>query len=124
MKQKIEMKQTNPLKGPTMYIDDRTTEQLKTHTFIVGGLDPFMSGWGESPAKSYAYWATRPEYSRNVEQWVRNNKGLKNVCVTTTKALMLKLSKKTTGKNHIHVYMVETGHPSLRQPERINHHDH
>jgi hypothetical protein len=97
-----------------MYQDDRTAEQMETHTFIVGGYDPWMSGWGNAPGGSYAYWAARAEDAGKVENWVRRKKDLKNVWVTTAKTLMLKHPKKPKGKNlHTHVYVVDDGHPAL-----------
>ena len=29
-----------------IYKDDRTSEELKTHTHFVSAIDTFMSGWG------------------------------------------------------------------------------
>ena len=41
-------------------VDDRTSEEMKTHQIIVAGTDSFMSGWGEAKGGvSYAGWACR-----------------------------------------------------------------
>jgi|TARA_Y100000310_G_C20686245_1_gene819218 hypothetical protein len=41
-----------------VYIDDRTTEQRKTHRLAIVGADSFMSGWGQAAGgMSYAGWA-------------------------------------------------------------------
>jgi len=98
-----------------MHQDDRTDQQLKTHTFIVGGHDLWMSGWGQcANGKSHAYWAARPEHARKVERWVRRTKDLKNVWATTTATLRLRHRKSETDKNHIHIYVVEGKHPALQ----------
>jgi len=45
--------------------DDRTNEQKKTHSCLIGGTDRFMSGWGRAEnGKSYAFWSCRPDDRR------------------------------------------------------------
>ena len=90
--------------------DDRTPEQKKTHTILIGGHDPFLSGWGKAlHSKSYAYWACGPvpwsqKYVDQVEKAVKQ-RNLKRVTVRYSG-----LPRK--GPNdHVHIYVVDEGHP-------------
>ena len=60
------------------YKDDRT-DDYPGHTVLVGGLDTFMSGWGDAPGKSYAFWACRPEDEENVTTHIRARGDIKRV---------------------------------------------
>lgn len=44
-----------------MIQDRRTDQERKTHTVLIVGTDPMMSGWGEAKGMaSYAAWAVNP----------------------------------------------------------------
>jgi len=88
--------------------DDRTPEQMKTHTWIVAGTDKFMSGWGKARnGTSYAGWACEYEDLDKVERWVHNRSDMKRVRVVGT-------DWRPRGVGHTHIYIVDDKHPSLR----------
>ena len=88
--------------------DDRTREQKETHRYIWLGTDPFMSGWGGAAGgASYAGWACRPEHSKDVESWVRNRGDMRRI------RLALNDYRPGGGCAHLHIYVVEAGHPSI-----------
>lgn len=62
-------------------IDDRTTEQLKTHRWLVVGTDSFLFGRGRaSGGTSVAAWACMDLYqARLVEMRVRQRSDMKRV---------------------------------------------
>ena len=89
-------------------VDDRTLEQKKTHTWIVGATDKFMSGWGEArDGKSYAGWACKPEHRSKVLNWVQSRKEMLRVREMIN-------TWKPRGNGHTHIYVVEDNHPALR----------
>lgn len=66
----------------------------------------FMSGWGGAAGgSSVAGWACRPEVAHIVERWVRNRRDMTRVRY---------LGDRPRGA-HVHIYVVEPGHPALRQ---------
>jgi hypothetical protein len=96
-----------------MYIDDRNEEQTRTHTSLVGGHDPWLSGWGGARGgKSYAYWACEPKHIHTVKQWVLGRKDL--IRVGTLDRVN---SRAKRSPNHAHVYVVGEGHPALAKAE-------
>jgi len=89
-------------------VDDRTDEQLVTHSWLVIGTDRILSGWGgASGGYSYAAWACRPDDRAKVLHWVSSRTDMKRV--------------REAGSNyrpsgacaHLHIYVVDENHPSL-----------
>jgi len=94
--------------------DDRTDEQRKTHTILVGGTDRCLSGWGKAEGgKSYAFWACLPEHEKAVTEWVERRSDLARVRVVGN-------DYKPKGPGHCHVYHVRPGHPALESWERTH----
>lgn len=87
-------------------VDDRTEEQKKTHTWLVTATDRFMSGWGQaSGGLSKCAWACKPEHRHKVLAWVSNRSEMKYVNET--------VGKWYPKAAHVHIYVVEDGHPAL-----------
>ena len=87
--------------------DDRTAEQMQTHTWLVIGTDKFMSGWGRAQGgKSIAAWACLPEHRHMVLDWVEGRSDMLRVRETTD-------PYRPRGAGHCHIYVVEDGHPAL-----------
>lgn len=94
-------------------IDDRTPAQKSTHRYLVIMTDRFMSGWGGAEGgASYAAWACEG-YSdaKKAEKWVRGRSDALRVRTTVDTAS----SPYRPGRNcaHLHVYVVNEGHPAL-----------
>ena len=84
--------------------DDRTPEQMLTHTVVIGGTDRFMSGWGHARGgTSVAGWACRPEDAKTVMEWVEARKDMKRV-------RHLPARPKAA---HVHIYVVTENHPAV-----------
>ena len=92
---------------PAVYEDDRSDEQRKTHRQLIGGKDSFMSGWGQAPNDSYAYWACRLEDAEKVAAWVQSRSDIKYF------AVRLDSYPRRGRGTHTHVYVVTPGHPAL-----------
>ncbi len=93
------------------FVDDRTEEQSKTHTWLVIGTDSFMSGWGAAKSgNSYAAWACLPEDAGRVLQWVESRSDMKRVREVSECHGRL---WRPRGVGHAHVYVVEEGHSAL-----------
>lgn len=94
--------------------DDRTTEQRKTHTWLVVGTDTFMSGWGGAAGGvSVAAWAVDPsdwERVKAVREWVERRSDMKRVRETTDTPERRYAPK---GRGHCHIYVVGDEHPSV-----------
>ncbi len=89
-------------------VDDRTSEQKKTHPFLVIGTDSFMSGWGQAKdGVSYAAWACTEADEPKVLRWVESRKEMKRVRVVYG-------SWKPKGTGHAHIYLVDKEHSSLK----------
>lgn len=89
-----------------MFIDDRTPEQLKTHTVLVTATDCFMSGWGGARGgASKCAWACEPKDMQAVYKWVSNRSEMKYVNVTA--------GKWRPRAAHVHIYVVEPGDACL-----------
>ena len=87
--------------------DDRTLEEMETHTCIVAGTDSFLSGWGAARGGvSYAGWACRYENLDQVERWVRDRSDMKRVRIVGS-------NWRPRGVGHTHIYVVNDGHPAL-----------
>ena len=88
--------------------DDRTEEQKKEYTYLIGGRDTCLSGWGlASNGSSYAYWACKPEDVDKVSSWVGKRGDIANVGVYRSN-LFYKVVR-----YYVYVYRVEDGHPAL-----------
>jgi len=87
--------------------DDRTEAQKRTHCVLWGGTDKVLSGWGMAAGtSSFAFWACKPEHDSQVERWVRSRSDMKNVRQVGS-------DYRTSGKAHVHIYVVDDGHPAL-----------
>ncbi len=90
-----------------MRVDDRTTEQRKTHTWLVTATDRFMSGWGlcTDGGVSKCAWACKPEHVDKVHRWVSDRGEMRYVNVTNRPWY--------PQATHVHIYVVDEGHTSL-----------
>lgn len=88
--------------------DDRSQNQLETHTCIIAGQDTFLSSWGHGEAHggSTAAWACTPQQESSVYAWVASRSDMANVRKASVDAL-----RKVPGL--VHVYAVGEGHPAL-----------
>jgi hypothetical protein len=85
--------------------DDRTTEQKKTHKWLVTATDKFMSGWGKaSQGKSKVAWACEGKDLDKVERWVNNRSDMSYVNVTQ--------GNWYPKAAHVHIYVVDENHPA------------
>ena len=85
------------------FVDDRTEEQKKTHPYIFGGTDSFMSGWGGAEGgSSYAFWACTQEDWSYCKSYVLNRGDLKRVRQVSN-------DYKPNARNcaHCHVYIYD-----------------
>jgi len=86
--------------------DDRTDEQKKTHTVLIGGKDKCMSGWGKAKGGiSYAFWACKPEHADQVERWIRKRGDLFSIHYRNCTL--------PAGRGHCHIYVVNENHLAL-----------
>lgn len=93
--------------APAVYKDDRDNlADASEYTNLVGGRDSFLSGWGQAPNGSYAYWACRDEDVEKVREWVDNRDEFRRVEVVED------IPKRGKG-THTSVYVVREGHPAL-----------
>ena len=100
--------------------DDRSKlEGRRAFTFLVGGRDSFMSGWGRAEGgASWAFWACRPEDRLAVERWVADREELRyrrTIELTASEASAERIRRARLPRNftHLHVYTVTAGHPAL-----------
>jgi hypothetical protein len=95
--------------------DDRLTGDHSLYTELVGGRDTFMSGWGDAPGSSFAFWACRPADVKLVEAWVEGRGDISSVRVRhDAGACPVQLSK----RDHCHIYPVGEGHPARERRQR------
>ena len=91
--------------------DRRTAEQQRTHTTLIGGTDPFLSGWGEAKGgRSFAFWACRPEIAEHVLGWVQGRGDLRRVRIETDRPGRPYRPGRTCA--HLSIYVVAPGHPA------------
>jgi len=89
--------------------DDRTTEQKKTHTYLVGGTDSFLSGWGMAKnGNSYAFWACKPKDYSKVLNWVEKRGDIKRV-----RLVFDPYYPNPDYCKHCHIYFVDEKHPAI-----------
>ena len=85
--------------------DDRTPEQMQTHTWLVIGTDTFMSGWGKAAfGNSYAAWACTPQDRRACLGWVESRSDMKRVREAPAS------SYRPSGNGHLHIYVYDGQH--------------
>lgn len=91
----------------TIREDDRTEEQLKTHTILVTATDKFLSGWGQAKGgDSKCAWAcSSREIADKVFKWVSERKEMKYVGMTDRPW--------RPHAAHVHIYVVDENHPAL-----------
>jgi hypothetical protein len=81
--------------------DDRTLEQLLTHTWAVVGRDKFLSGWGGATGGySRCGWACKPEDIDAVEAMVRSRSEMQYVNVVQANTY-----RPPKGTAHYHLYV-------------------
>ena len=91
------------------FVDDRTTEQKRTHPIVWMMTDRVLSGWGKADGgHSFAGWACRYEDENRVERWVRNRGDAMRVRFVSPKY------RPPSGPGHCHIYVVTEGHAALR----------
>lgn len=91
------------------YVDDRTPEQMKTHTWVIRGLDRFLSNWGKAAkGNSFAGWACKPEHARKVFDWVESRSDMRYVTATQGRPRFRNAA-------HVHIYVVDDNHPALAE---------
>ena len=94
-------------KGRTILKDDRTEEQMLTHTSLVTATDKFLSGWGgASGGVSKCAWACTPEQFDRVNKWVESRSDMKHINFHTN-------TWKPANAKHVHIYVVDDSHPAL-----------
>ena len=87
--------------------DDRTAEEMRTHTYLVTATDRFMSGWGKCrDGVSKCAWACKPEDWNKVFKWVSDRGEMRYVNQVTGKWY-------PRNAKHVHIYVVHEDHPSL-----------
>ena len=96
-----------------IYKDDRTSEELKTHTHLVSAIDTFMSGWGPCEGGlSVAVWACTEEQVDRIRRWVKDREEMKTVRVTKGEPY-----PRNANVAHTHIYAVNEYHPALQGGE-------
>ena len=88
-------------------VDDRTPEQMKTHTYLVTATDRFMSGWGgASGGASKCAWACDSlDKAQKLFDWVSSRSEMKYVNITSNNWY--------PKAAHVHIYVVDDSHPAL-----------
>lgn len=89
-------------------IDDRKKEEKKIYSWLITATDKFLSGWGEAEGGlSKCAWACKKEDVDKVKRWVKSRSDMKYVNVVHG-------SWYPRHAKHVHIYKVETNHPSLK----------
>ena len=84
----------------SVYTDDRTDEQRKTHRMAVVGTDSFMSGWGEAVGgASYAGWAYKDGDHAACLAWVAGRSDMKRV-----RLVAIDTYRPRAAHTHIYIY--------------------
>lgn len=87
-----------------IYKDDRTEEQMKTHTTLITATDSFLSGWGRAQGgKSKCAWAVKPEDASDMLAWVESRDDMKYVNCHTRN------SWKPRNATHVYIYVADRG---------------
>lgn len=108
LRRTVEDSNTKTIGGKIMErIDDRTPEEKETHTVLITATDNFMSGWGgASGGLSKCAWACKPKHADQVFDWVSGRSDMKYVNMTCNKWY--------PKAKHVHIYVVNEGHSSLK----------
>jgi hypothetical protein len=94
--------------GRTVYKDDRTEDQHKTHTVLITATDKCMSGWGMAAGgASKCAWAVERKNWEKMLKWVESRSDMKYVNVD--------FSGKWKPRNakHVHIYVANDNHPAF-----------
>ena len=93
----------------SVYKDDRTPEQRKTHTCLVTATDRFMSGWGgaEGGASKCAWACDSHSAACKVYAWVKARGEMRYVKLHAWGESWRPRAA------HVHVYVVGPTHPAL-----------
>lgn len=95
-----------------IYVDDRTEEQKKTHTWLVIGTDRLLSGWDKAKGgTSVAAWACKPSDRIHVLRWVNSRTDMLRVREVSDLYKNRKYRPKKAA--HFHIYVVEKAHSAL-----------
>jgi hypothetical protein len=88
--------------------DDRTPEQMKTHTILVTATDRCLSGWGgaEGGASKCAWACDTREKADKLFNWVSNRTDMKYVNMTDRQWY--------PKAAHVHIYVAGDSHPALK----------
>lgn len=92
--------------------DDRTPEQVKTHTLAIVARDKFMSGWGGARnGASRCAWAFDPSAvnSYRVFNWVKSRSEMSYVNFVD-----LRTYRAPRGTAHFHIYVCGPDHVAAR----------
>lgn len=95
-------------------IDQRTSEQKKTHRWAVVAKDKSLSSWGGAAGgASRCAWVIPGERinfkaMEKLEQWVRNRKEMQYVSVVN-----LDYYRPRHGTAHFQIYVVDENHPGV-----------
>lgn len=90
--------------------DDRTEEQRRALTVLVGGKDTYLSGWGRAEGgDSWALWACRPEDEEAVRRWVQSRGDIPRVTQHEPANI-----RRTAGVVHVHIYVADEEHIAVR----------
>ena len=93
----------------TIRVDDRTPDELKTHTYLITATDRFLSGRGLARGStSKCAWACTEEQMRPVLAWVRNRSDM--IFARVRYPSDRKWSPRAA---HVHIYCVSDDHPAL-----------
>lgn len=85
-----------------IFVDERNTEQKKTHTVIILMTDSFMSGWGGAGnGHSYAGWAVRPEMTQTMFVRIKSRGDAKRVIIVSGDY------KPPLIEGHCHIYVAD-----------------
>ena len=101
--------------GKRKYLEDnRTDEQMATHTIVIGGYDSWLSGWGKaSGGDSYCGWACRPENADTVFEWVKKRGDISRVTRKLSTTRNFRLPRLCV---HYRIYCVTENHLALGKP--------
>lgn len=92
----------------TIRKDDRTADQLMTHTVLITATDRFMSGWGHAKnGDSKCAWACKPDHADKVFEWVKSRSEMYNVKIVYD-------DWHPEDAAHVHIYVVHDQHNALK----------
>ena len=91
--------------------DDRTPDQVKTHTVGIVARDKSMGGWGRAfQGYSCCAWACAPDVNpARVYNWVKSRKEMKSVVFVD-----LTTYRPPRNTEHFHIYVANSDHVAAR----------